>query len=280
MLSAALLFTLLNLLIKNIGPEYSVWHIGYYRFLGGLVMIWIIFGRRRNPFKGNNIRLLILRGCTGSVAFICIVSAIRILPVSEALVIFYSYPAFAAIFSFLLYGERIGKSEISCIAIVMLGVGILFDFKLTGGFLGQAMALAGGAFAGLTVTLIKTLTGKNGPVVIYLYLCTMGVLVTLPKFIIHPIWPSTPMALFMIVSLILVSLSAQLLMNQGFYYCKSWEGGVLMSSEIIFTAAMGITILGDPTTWRFWVGGCMIFGSVVALNRIKVLGEKARNGAL
>ena len=33
MLSAALLFTLLNLLIKLIGPDYKVWDIGFYRFM-------------------------------------------------------------------------------------------------------------------------------------------------------------------------------------------------------------------------------------------------------
>lgn len=278
MLSAALLFTLLNLLVKLLGPEYSVWHIGFYRFFGGWVLIWIIFGRHRNPFKGNDVRLLIIRGCTGSVAFICAVTAIRMLPVSTALVIFYTYPAFAAVFSFLLYKERIGMLEMACIAMVLLGAGVLFDFKLAGGLLGQTMALVGGAFAGLTVTLIKTLRQNNGPVVIYFYFCTMGMLVTLPKFILDPVVPSTPMSLSMIAGIVLASLTAQLLMNQGFFYCKGWEGGVLMSSEIIFTAITGIIYLGDPTTLRFWIGGLMVFCSVVALNRLKAHGQKESRG--
>ena len=275
MLSAALLFTLMNLLVKLLGPEYSVWHIGFYRFCGGWILIWIVFGRHRNPYRGNDIRLLTIRGCTGSVAFICAVTAIRILPVSTALVIFYTYPAFAAIFSFLLYRERIGRLEMGCIAMVMLGVGVLFDFRLGGELFGQVMALVGGAFAGLTVTLIKTLRQKNGPVVIYFYFCTMGMLVTLPKFALNPVLPSTPAALGMILGIVLASLTAQLLMNQGFFYCKGWEGGVLMSSEIVFTAIAGIIFLGDPTTPRFWIGGLMVFCSVAALNRLKA---KARGG--
>jgi drug/metabolite transporter (DMT)-like permease len=279
MLAAALLFTLMNLLVKLIGPEYSVWHIGFYRFCGGWVLIWMIFGHYRNPFKGVDIRLLIIRGCTGSVAFICAVTAIRILPVSTALVIFYTYPAFAAVFSFLLYKERISKPEVACIALVMLGAGVLFDFRLGGGLLGQTMALVGGAFAGLTVTLIKTLRQKNGPVVIYFYFCTMGMLVTLPEFILHPILPSTPMAFGMILGIILLSLTAQLLMNQGFFYCKGWEGGVLMSSEIVFTGMAGIIFLGDPTTLRFWIGGLLVFCSVAALNRLKAREEKTRQRA-
>ncbi len=165
----------------------------------------------------------------------------------------------------------------ACIAMVLLGAGVLFDFRLAGGLLGQTMALLGGAFAGMTVTLIKTLRQKNGPVVIYFYFCAMGMLVTLPEFIMDPIVPSTPMALSMIAGIILVSLTAQLLMNQGFFYCKGWEGGVLMSSEIIFTAMTGIIFLGDPTPLRFWIGGLMVFCSVVALNRMKAHGHTGKN---
>jgi len=269
MISAALLFTLLNLLIKLMGPEYDVWDIGFYRFLGGVLVLVALFGRHKNPFKGDNIRLLIIRGCTGSIAFISMVTAIRALPVSTAIVIFFSFPAFSAIFSFLIYGEKIKALEMACIATVLIGTGILFDFTITGSLFGQAMALIGGVFAGLTVTLIRTLRETNGPVVIYLYFCTMGAIVTAPLFILNPVLPTTAIEWSMIIAIVFTSLTAQLLMNQGFFYCTGWEGGVFMSSEVIFTAIVGITFLGDPATWRFWTGGLIIFGSVATLNRLK-----------
>lgn len=272
MLSAALMFTLLNVFVKLLGPAFTVWHIGFFRFFGGLVFLLAVFGRQGNPYRGINTRLLIIRGCVGSIAFISIVTAIRLLPLSTALVIFYSFPAFSAIFSFLLYGERIGKPEIACIAVVVIGVGVLFDFHLAGGLFGQVMALVGSLFAGMTVTLIRSLRENNGPVVIYLYFCTMGAIITLPKFLMNPVFPSTPTEWIMILGIVFSSVSAQLSMNQGFFYCRGWEGGVFMSSEVIFTALVGIVFMGDPATMRFWIGGLMIFGSVVALNRIKANG--------
>ncbi len=273
MLSAALSFTLLNLLLKLLGPQFSVWSIGFYLFFGGAAVLVAVFGRHQNPFKGHNIRLLIIRGCTGCSAFLCIVTAIRLMPVSAALIIFYSYPAFAAIFSFIIYKERIGMLEIACIAAVLIGVGIIFDFQLEGRVFGQFMALVGAAFAGLTVTLIRSLREKNGPVIIYLYYCTMGILVTAPMFGKHPVLPSTPIEWAMILGLIFISVTAQLLMNQGFFYCRAWEGGVFMSSEVIFTALAGILFLGDPAPWRFWFGGLMILISVIALSRLKSIGR-------
>ncbi len=269
MLAAALLFTMLNMLVKLIGPAFTIWHIGWYRFFGGAAVLLLVFGRQGNPYRGHNTRLLIIRGLTGSAAFLSIVTAIRLLPVSTALVIFYAYPAFSAVFSYLIYGERISRAEIACIAVVVIGIAVLFDFSLDGNLIGQCMALSGAAFAGLTVTLIKTLREKNGPVIIYLYFCTMGMLVTLPQFAMAPLLPSTGTEWAMVLGIVFVSVTAQLLMNQGFFYCRGWEGGVFMSSEVIFTAIVGIAFLGDPASWRFWVGGFLILGSAVALNRFK-----------
>lgn len=269
MLAAALLFTVLNLLVKLLGPAYTIWHIGFYRFFGGAAMLLLIFGRHGNPYRGHNTRLLIIRGFTGSVAFLSMITAIRVLPVSTALVIFYAFPAFSAVFSFLIYGERISRTEIACIAMVIVGIGVLFEFRLDGNLFGQTMALVASAFAGLTVTLIKSLREKNGPVIIYLYFCTMGMLVTAPQFAMAPLLPGTAAEWAMVTGIVFSSITAQLLMNQGFFYCRGWEGGVFMSSEVVFTAIVGIAFLGDPATWRFWIGGLLVFGSGVALNRFK-----------
>jgi len=271
MLASALLYTLLNLQVKLLGPAFSAWDIGFYRFAGGILVLVAVFGRRRNPFRGHNTRLLLIRGGTGSIAFICMVTAIQRLPISTALVIFYSFPAFSAVFSYFIYGERVRKLEIVCIVGVLAGVGILFDFQPGGELLGQVIALIGGAFAGLTVTLIRTLREQNGPVIIYLYLCTMGFFVTAPMFALQPTLPSTPTEWAMIPGIVLSSVTAQLLMNQGFFYCRGWEGGVFMSSEVVFTAIVGIAFLGDPASWRFWAGGVAVLTSIVALNRLKAM---------
>ena len=278
MLSAALLYTMLNVLIKLLGSHFRIWDIGFYRFFGGAALLLIIFGRHRNPFRGDNLRVLILRGCTGSAAFVCLVTALRMLPISTTLVIFYSFPVFSAIFSFLIYGERIGRLEVVCMFTVLLGVALLFDFQLQGGIVGQAVALAGGMFAGLTVTLIRSLREKNGPVIIYFYFCVMGTLVTLPMYLHHPVLPSTSVEWAMVLGIVVFSLTAQLLMNQGFFYCRGWEGGVFMSSEVVFTAIVGIVFLNDPASWRFWLGGALVLTSVAALNRL--MAGKASAGGL
>jgi len=266
MLSSALLFTALNLIIKLLDPRFRIWDIGFYRFAGGILLILLIFGRRRNPYRGRPVWLLMVRGCTGTLAFLSLISAIRLLPVSTAMVIFYTYPAMAAVFAFAIYGERVTPASVLCMAATVVGVGIFFNFQLQGGALGQLLALAGAAFAGLTVTLIRALKATNSSETIYLYFCTMGLMVTLPIFATGPVVPASGPEWLMCAGIVLCSLSAQLLMNHGFGYCRGWEGGLFMSSEVVFTALVGILLLDDPVSWRFWTGSTLIIGSVVVLN--------------
>ena len=273
MVIAALLYTFMSILVKLMPDNYTVWHLGFIRFSGGLTALLISasipqLGARGNPYSGHNIPLLIFRGCTGSIAFFFVITSLRILPVSTACVLFYSYPVFAAIFGIIIYKEKITVYQAGCVVLLIVGIAILFDFNLTGNTYGQVMAILGALFAGLTVTLIRSLRTQNGPVIIYLYFCTMGTLLTMPAVIVNPFWPSSIIEWVMILGIIFTSLGAQLVMNQGFYFCKGWEGAVYMSTETIFTAIIGILFLNDPATWRFFSGALLIVGSGLILSKI------------
>ncbi len=271
MLSAAFSFTLMSILVKLMPYGYTVWHLGFIRCFGGMLVLLIFFGRKKNPYKGYNIPLLILRGGSGAIAFFSVVTAVRILPISTAIVLFYAFPVFAGLFGFLIYKEKITLLQAGCMAVLIAGVTVLFDFGLTGSGYGQIMAIVGAVFAGLTITLIRSLIQKNGPVIIYLYFCTMGMILTLPTFLMTPIIPASSLEWTMIIGIVITSVTAQLLMNQGFLFCQGFEGASYMSSEVLFTALVGILFLDDPVSWRFFVGGFLIVGSGLVLNKLIVV---------
>ena len=274
MLSAAIMFTLMSILVKLMPQGYTVWHLGFIRCFGGMLVLLTFFGHKENPYKGHNIPLLILRGCAGSIAFFSVVTAVRVLPISTAIVLFYSYPLFAGLFGFMIYKEKLTLFQAGCMAVLIVGVTVLFDFRLTGSGYGQIMAIVGAVFAGLTVTLIRSLIKKNGPVIIYLYFCTTGMLLTLPSFFMTPMIPASSLEWAMIIGIVITSVIAQLLMNQGFLFCQGFEGASYMSCEVLFTSLAGILFLNDPANWRFFVGGFLIVGSGLVLNRLSIVGKK------
>jgi len=268
MMGAAFMFTMMSTLIKLMPQGYSAWHLGFVRCTGGLLIL-MVFSRGKNPFKGHNIPLLIARGVTGILAFLGIVTAIRILPLSTACVIFYSYPVFAALFGFFLFREHVTWGQMSCIAALILGMAVFFEFGFTEiSLLGLGMSIVGALFAGLAVVQIRALKAKNSAAMIYLYFCLIGAMGTLVPCLLDPIIPKTSLEWTMLAGIALTSLFAQLMMNYGFKFCKGFEGGVYLSSETIFTAVIGIGFLHDPVSWHFWLGGGLILGSGLVLNRI------------
>jgi drug/metabolite transporter (DMT)-like permease len=265
MLASALMFAVMDGLIKIIGPSFRVWDIAFYRFGFGIVILYGIYGGRESLIKGANPGLLILRGILGSLSFLSIVGAIRLIPISTAMVLFFSYPAFTALFSPLIYRERITMPEIVCIAATLLGIASLFDFRFEGVWLGQGLAISGAVFAGLALTIIKKLRENHRTGVVYMYFCILGACITFPAFIAKPQLPESWTDGVMVAIIVVASVIGQLLMTKGLRYCKSWEGGVLMTTELIFTSLLGILFLQEQATWRFWLGGLLVLGSVMAL---------------
>jgi drug/metabolite transporter (DMT)-like permease len=116
MISAAMGFAVLDSLIKLLGPSYRTWDIAFYRWGIGFVLLLIISGRQAgNLFKTANLKLMVIRSITGCIAFFSLIIAIRNIPLSTAMVLFFSFPAFAALFAYLMFGDRISRAGVLCV---------------------------------------------------------------------------------------------------------------------------------------------------------------------
>jgi drug/metabolite transporter (DMT)-like permease len=265
MLLSACSFTVMNLMLKQATGDFGVWDIGFYRFCGGLIILGAVFRRKANPFRSGNRRLLLIRGCTGSVAFLLFIVSVRRLPVSLALMLLYAYPAFAALFSFWLFKEKASAGAWLCMASVLVGVVILMDPNGGVDVLGAGAAVFSAVVAGLTIAIIRRLKQTNGSVIIYFYFCLIGAMVTSPAFLYAPAIPGNFFQAMICAGIAVFSVLGHLAMNQGFGYCRSWEGGLYLTSEVVLTSLGGILLLGDSVGWRFFAGGALILGSAAAL---------------
>jgi len=278
MLLSACFFTAMNLLLKQSMADFSVWDIGFFRFIGGLAILVALFGRHGNPFRSSDVKLLVIRGCSGSIAFIFFIFSVRRLPVSTALMLLYAYPAFAALFSSWLYHEKVSRRAWLCMAAVLAGVAILVDPAGGVDLFGTIAGILSAIFAGLTIAIIRRLKQTNGSVIIYLYFCVVGSLVTAPAFLYSPTIPVTLSQAMVCGGIVLSSILGQLTMNHGFGYCRSWEGGLYLTSEVLLTGLAGIVLLGDPVGWRFFAGGALILGSAVTIQIEQAL--RRRNNSM
>jgi drug/metabolite transporter (DMT)-like permease len=187
------------------------------------------------------------------------------IPLANTMVLFYTFPLFVALFSFLLYGERVGKWELLLILIGVIGIYIVVNPHSYHFNVGYVFALLAGSIGALAMVFTHELRKTNGPLIIYFYFCLVGGVLSLPFYGMDFRLPDLQQLLFLILVGI-ISLIGQLLMNQGFKYCKAAEGSAILMAEVIFAGIAGTLIFRDPLTLNFLIGALFVIGSGVGLN--------------
>lgn len=263
MLLAALMFAVFAMTIKSLNPRFDVWSIAFVRFLGGLVVFLLLQTNKIVVFSSNTKMLLIIRSLSGVFAFLLLIYALQNVPFSTAMFLHYTSTVFAALFSYILYRECLDFSGVISILLMMVGVAAIFEVVASGSYLGMTAALCSGVFVGLSMTILKRLREENNSGTIYIYYSITGLLVTAPFIVVEFNIPVTIFEWTMFSVLILSSLLAQLLMTKAFLYCSAWEGNLILTTELIFTAIAGYAFFKEVVSTNQVIGGIVILTSVV-----------------
>jgi drug/metabolite transporter (DMT)-like permease len=187
------------------------------------------------------------------------------IPLSNAIVLHYTFPLFAALFSLLFFRIALEKGEIILILIGLIGIYILTNPDFHSFNNGYLFGFLSGCFGGLAMVLAHKARQTNSPFVIYFYFCLIGGMITSPFVLQDFKVPSIQhgILLVLIAALLLIG---QVVMNHGLKFCKASEGSLILMSEVVFTGIAGFLIFKDPVTWNFLAGASLIIGSGVGLN--------------
>ncbi len=269
MVGSAFFFALVGVGVKMAGTEVGVWQISFYRALVGIALMMAMAAVFKAPLLGPNLKLLSLRGLSGTLGFLSMVVALRQISLAEVMVLFYMFPAFAALFSPWLNDERLAPGDWLFLGLAFAGtVVILFH---GGGIhlkLGHFCALATAVLAGLNTSLVRRLSSQHSPYAIYFFFCLAAA--------VFSIWPlafggesllPTAKGMMYLAAIGVAATLGQVLMNQGFFHLPAAEGGVVLMSQVIIAAAWGVLVFNEPLTWRLVAGGVMIMLGGAFLNR-------------
>lgn len=268
MLFSALIFSFADVLTKYLSFYFFPVEIAFVRFLLGGLLLWPILSSKGISLRGHQTGILLLRGITGTLSFFCLLKSITMIPLAEAIVLLYTFPLFAFLFSSLFLKTEMEVLELFLIGIGLIGVYIFVHPDFHSFNKGYLFGLLSGCLGGLAMVLIYKARQTNGSLIIYFYFCLVGGILSFP-FLIRAIRIPDLSHSLLLVLLGLLLLAGQVLMNQGFKYCKAAEGSLILMSEVFFTGVAGILLFKDPLTYHMVIGGLLILGSGVALNLIK-----------
>jgi len=175
MLLAGAFFSLMNVSVKYISHLPAI-EIVMFRSLFSFVVTYLFLKRKRIPPFGNNKKLLILRGITGSVGLIAFFYTLQNIPLASAVTIQYTSPIFTSLLGILIVKEKVKPMQFLYFAIAFGGVILIegFDPRISSWWL--SIGIISALFSGLAYNIIRKLSTSEHPLVIVFYFP----LVTLP----------------------------------------------------------------------------------------------------
>ncbi|MFM9111083.1 MAG: DMT family transporter [Prochlorococcaceae cyanobacterium] len=195
MVLSALSFSLMGVCVKHLGGRLPVAEVVFARALISLLLSWWLLRRAGLSPWGRHRRLLVLRGVLGTVALFGVYGGLAWLPLAPATVLQHLYPTFTAALAWGALGERFGRRL--GLAMVLGWTGVALLMQPVGGPgtlpalapLGVVAAVTGALFTALAYVSVRTLAGREHPLVIIFWFPLVSLPLALPLVLLEPIRP-------------------------------------------------------------------------------------------
>jgi drug/metabolite transporter (DMT)-like permease len=253
-----------------------------WRFLLGAGMLILLAGGigALRAAHGRYARLIILGG--GGQATIAFTSlyALRYIPIATLVFLFYTYPAWIALFAVLRGAERVGPLKVVAIALSLGGIALMVGAPSTGTLnpVGVILALAAALMYAFYVPILGKL-GGDAPSRVVASLVAVGggiafvavglgaaLLPGAPREELALTFALAPTAWAMIATLAIVSTAlAFVAFLSGLAVLGPVRTAIVSTIEPFWASLLGAIVLHQPLGWPTLAGGGAIAGAVLML---------------
>ncbi|MDR1309867.1 MAG: DMT family transporter [Deltaproteobacteria bacterium] len=275
--SAPLLYSLFNAGFKILSRDLSPLGFLWIRGLVGMVLAGSLALATRSRPARRHLGILGLAGLSSALSTACVTTAITAIPLYQAIVILYLYPALSVILGFLVNGERIGSLEALGLAVAFAGCALLVwpDRAAAGPGLGWAhlAAFLGSLLFALPCVLIRRLGDDNDGLWPFFSYSLFSVLSAWPLAASFGVGlaPASVSLLALGAGLAVFGSLGQLTTYAALRYLPAFKVGVIGSLEVLGGALASRLIFDEPLTARALAGGALILYAAFGFRR----GEKA-----
>ncbi|MGM0642694.1 MAG: DMT family transporter [Thermodesulfobacteriota bacterium] len=266
---AAVIFSFLNLAIRFSEPHLTVWHMIFGRSVFGVIFLLAAARIGNIRLSGNNPRTLAALGISGTIGIVGLTVALLHVPLFQALILFYTYPAVAALVSPLLTDDRIRFSDWVCIVLAFSGTFLILWSGNRIGIslsLGHAAALGASAALGVTLTLIRRISADHNALTPIFYISVAGTLISFfPLLFSDSGIPASAAGFWWICAIGILGVSAHISTNTALSYITSPKVGIIGMLEVFFGAVYGYLLFAETLGWSTLFGGTLIIAAAVGL---------------
>lgn len=203
----------------------------------------------------------------GTIRMVFFFAAYYYTSIGNAVIIFYTFPIFVALFGFWIIKEQVTQRQILLMVIAFAGIILVFSNKEFSfkslDFIGMLASLLSAIIYALTVVLFKSETKNYSWKELIFYQNFMGLFLLLPFFQLSK---ATTMDYTLGLSYAtLIGLGVFGLFFFGLRRLKASVASALMYMEVVSAIVLSYLFMGEILTWPMLVGASMIIGSSVLL---------------
>jgi drug/metabolite transporter (DMT)-like permease len=262
-IGAALVFSAMGLLAKDLGSRYNPIEVAFFRSTFGLIPLLPNF-RRSQLGALRTARPLqhLLRGLVGVTGMFLGFYAVARLPLATSTAISFTTPLYMIFMAVLFLGEQVRWRRWTATLVGFMGVLAIvrpFDGHVDPPTL---LALASAFIASIAITLVKRLSGTESAATIVFYLSVIATICSaIPSYFV---WQSPgPLDLLLLLLMGLCGGTGQLLITQAYAEGEATAVAPVDYLRLLFAILFGYLVFDElPTRWTL-IGSAVIIGSTL-----------------
>lgn len=264
MLASSITFTVMTMLIKFLGEDYSPALQTFYRQLAGLVVLLpVMLPNPRQVFRTTRMGILLFRSGAGTVAMILAFYAYQKLPLADANALSFTRTLWVVPLAAFALKEHVGPRRVAATAVGFLGALLMLQPQAQGdaGW-PAAAALASSFLFAFTVTGMKFLTRDHSTLTLMAWSAVLGFVLAIPPALFSWRWPSLRDLVLLCAMGVLGTITQACYIN-GMSEGDAASMAPIDYTRLVFAVILGYALFSDIPNTMTMLGAGIVMASTI-----------------
>ena len=277
MLASAITFTVMTMLIKFLGSDYSAALQTFYRQAAGLIVLLpLILNDPRGAFRTTRPGILLFRALAGTLGMMLSFYAYQKLPLADANALSFTRTLWVVPLAALVLKEHVGPRRIAATTIGFLGALLMLQPTASAedAHLGWAAlaALSAAFLLAMTVTGMKVMTRDHTTMTLMSWSAVLGLILSIPPALFVWRWP-TLVDLALLAAMGVLGTMTQACYMKGMSHGDAIVMAPLDYTRLVFAVIVGYLLFSEiPNTLTLCGAGIIIASTIYITVRESRLG--------
>ncbi|MEK6480488.1 DMT family transporter [Catalinimonas sp. 4WD22] len=245
--------------------------LSFFRMAIPSALLFIYFSSQGVSLFRGSYRLMMIGSVMNAARIFLFITSYTYTNISNAVIILYTWPVFATIFSMIFLGEKVSRRNQILLLLPIAGIVIMFinqPFSVENeDFLGMCAMLISAIIYSLTIIIFKKESHKYSGYETVFFQNLAGGFIFLPFFLLSDVSFSLSQALLIPTFGIVIGIGAFGLFFSALKKIKASTVSFLTYLEVLIASMYGVLIFDEKLTWNIIAGGCLIIIATLLLKK-------------